>query len=265
MKGAWAYTPSIRSRCPSRLAFSVVAKVRLPPPDSPVTTIDASPRSSRRACIQSSALAQSFKPAGNGCGPSARPELRNSTPTTTQPRAASRPRQRDTVSSAACEIAMPPPCRCSSPGNGPWAPTGRSTYSVMSLPSTPVMVSVRLSIPSGFGTPSSRAPKSRPKASSMAAATARTSSIGERLSTRNGGAVTSSPNGANAAIIRGSDRGSERSSSVASPRRPGSWTLRVGATMPAKLHVGAYSPVSPCGRWEDGQRARPGASEGADQ
>ena len=95
------------------------------------------------------------------------------------------------------------------------APTGRSTYSVMSLPSTPVMVSVCLSMPWVSGRRRAGRRTSRSKASPRWLLRRHAmSSIGECLSTGNGGAVMSSPNGANVATIRGSDRGSERSSSV---------------------------------------------------
>ena len=46
------------------------------------------PSSARLAAAHRTAAAQSFRPAGNGCGPSLPAELRNSTPTTTTPVAA---------------------------------------------------------------------------------------------------------------------------------------------------------------------------------
>ena len=93
MYGHIAKTPSIWPIRPSCLAFSVVASVRLPPPDSPETTSFAMPSSSRLVSTHSKALLQSFRPAGKGYAPSVPPALRNSTPTTTIPAAASSSRQ----------------------------------------------------------------------------------------------------------------------------------------------------------------------------
>ena len=85
------------------MARSTVASVRFPPPDSPDTISVEMPSASRWSITQRSPAAQSFSPAGYGNGPCLPPPLRNSTPTTTSPVAASSSRQRPYVGAGRLE------------------------------------------------------------------------------------------------------------------------------------------------------------------
>ena len=57
--------PKVSSR-PARFAWSVVARAKFPPPDSPDITMAEIPSCSRRAFVHCRALSQSFNPAGKG-------------------------------------------------------------------------------------------------------------------------------------------------------------------------------------------------------
>ena len=94
MYGQSAYKPEIFSMSPSFNIFIPVAKVRLPPPLSPATTmrLGSTPNDDAFATTHLTPDTQSFRPAGKGAtsgnddGDTA---LRNSTITTTTPLAAS--------------------------------------------------------------------------------------------------------------------------------------------------------------------------------
>src|ERR1700761_7582904 len=93
MYGHSAYRPLISPRSPSRLSLRPVARVRLPPPLSPATTMRAGlmPRWPALATVHFSPDTQSLSPAGNGATSGTDDgdtELRKSTITTATPLAA---------------------------------------------------------------------------------------------------------------------------------------------------------------------------------
>src|SRR5271168_3907 len=219
MYGHCAYNPAISCNHPSRLALCATVRVRLPPPDSPETIRWLTPSSARCAATHRTPDAQSFNPAGNVCGPSFPPELRNSTPTTTRPVPARYSRIREYITSAALAMAMPPPCRCTTAGSGP-STSGRLMYSVTSLPSSPVIVVVVVVTPSASGAPDAKASSTAPTPASHISAYASRSASGASMVSGTTGMLASSPNCANAATIRGSDRGSVPIEQSGSARRP---------------------------------------------
>ena len=97
---------------------------------------------------------------------------------------------------------------------------GRLTKSVMSLPSTPVIVLVDVVTEPAPGGSSASSSKIAPMPSSLMAANAWRSSIGESQVRPLAGSLPSRPNRENTSTMRGSDRGSLPSVDSGSAWRP---------------------------------------------
>ncbi|SHW11862.1 Uncharacterised protein [Mycobacteroides abscessus subsp. abscessus] len=122
--------------------------------------------------------------------------------------------------SAALQIAMPPPCKCTRPGSGPSASVGRLMNSVISLSSAPVMVVVEVVTPAAAGACSPNILSTAPVPCSAKFENSTRCASGASTVRGASGSRPSMPNAASALTMRGSARGSVPMVQSGSARRP---------------------------------------------